>query len=94
MSTESVRALFERVNSDGGFGRRLEEAQTPEDKYQLITQAGFDINRQDLEVIKSLTGLEELSDDYLAQVVGGAAGAQAGRPLPEPDGGRDQMNWS
>jgi predicted ribosomally synthesized peptide with nif11-like leader len=93
MSTEGVRALFERVNSDEGFGRRLEEARTPEDKYQLITQAGFDINRQDLEVIKSLTGLEELSDEYLAQVVGGA-GAQTGRPLPDPDGGRDQMNWS
>jgi predicted ribosomally synthesized peptide with nif11-like leader len=93
MSTESVRALFERVSTDEGFGRRLEEAQSPEDKYKLIAQAGFDINRQDLEVIKSLTGLEELSDDYLAQVVGGA-GAQAGRPLPEPDGGRDQMNWS
>jgi hypothetical protein len=44
-------------------------------------------------VIKSLDGLDELSDEYLAQVVGGAGG-QAGRPLPDPDGGRDQMNWS
>jgi predicted ribosomally synthesized peptide with nif11-like leader len=93
MSTDGVRALFERVNSDEDFRRRLEEAQTPEDKYQLITKAGFDISRQDLEVIKSLTGLEELSDEYLAQVVGGA-GAQAGRPLPDPEGGRDLMSWS
>jgi predicted ribosomally synthesized peptide with nif11-like leader len=93
MSTEGVRALFERVISDGAFGRQLAEAQTPEGKYQLITQAGFDIDRQDLEVIKSLDGLDELSDEYLAQVVGGAGG-QAGRPLPDPDGGRDQMNWS
>jgi predicted ribosomally synthesized peptide with nif11-like leader len=93
VSTESVKALFERVNSDDDFRRRLEETQMSEDKYQLITQAGFDINRRDLEVIKSLAGLEELSDEYLEQVVGGA-GAQVGRPLPDPEGGRDLMSWS
>jgi predicted ribosomally synthesized peptide with nif11-like leader len=92
MSTESIKALYERVNSDQDLRRRLTDAQTPEDKYQVVAQAGFDIDRQDLEVIKSLSGLEELSDEYLAQVVGGAGAA--GRPLPDPHGGRDQMNWS
>jgi predicted ribosomally synthesized peptide with nif11-like leader len=93
MSTESVKSLVEQVNSDEDFRRRLKDARTAEDKYQLVVQAGFVINRQDLEVFKSLTGLEELSDEYLAQVVGGA-GTQAGAPLPDPQGGRDQMNWS
>jgi predicted ribosomally synthesized peptide with nif11-like leader len=93
MSTESVKSLVERVNSDEDFRRRLKDAPTPEDKYQLIVQAGFVVNRQDLEVIKSLTGLEGLSDEYLAQVVGGA-GAQAGGTLPDPKGGRDLMSWS
>jgi predicted ribosomally synthesized peptide with nif11-like leader len=71
MSTEGATALFERVSNDDDFRRRLEEAPTAEDKRRIVTEAGFDVDRDDLATMKSLAGLDELSDDELAQTVGG-----------------------
>ena len=72
MSTEGTNALFERVTTDDEFRRQLEESMTAEDKGRIIREAGFDVNRDDVATMKSLAGLEELSNEELAQAVGGS----------------------
>ena len=72
MSTEGANALFERVKNDDEFRRRLEESRTAEDKRRIVTEAGFDVDRDDVATMKSLAGLDELSDEELVQAVGGS----------------------
>ncbi len=72
MSTEGTNALFERVTNDAEFRRRLEESPTAEDKRRIVSEAGFDVDRDDVATMKSLAGLDELSDDELVQAVGGS----------------------
>ena len=84
MSTEGATALFQRLSADESFRRSLEEASTPQDRYKVVTEAGFEIDRGDVATLKRLAGIEGMSDDDLAQVVGGAAGAPAPAAAPPP----------
>jgi predicted ribosomally synthesized peptide with nif11-like leader len=72
MSTEGANALFERVSNDQEFRRRLEESRTADDKRRIVAEAGFDVNRDDVATMKSLAGLDEMSDEELVQAVGGS----------------------
>jgi predicted ribosomally synthesized peptide with nif11-like leader len=73
MSAEGATALYERVTSDEEFRARLEAAETPEEKGQVVTEAGFDVSRDDLSTVRSLAGVSELSDEDLEKVAGGGA---------------------
>src|SRR5215469_3932151 len=72
MSAEGVTALYERVNSDEEFRDRLEAAETPEEKRRIVTEAGYDVSRDDLPTIRRFSsGVSELSDEDLENVAGG-----------------------
>jgi predicted ribosomally synthesized peptide with nif11-like leader len=72
MSAEGATAFFERVTSDEQFRTQLEAAETPDDKHRIVTDAGYDLSRDDLSIIRNLAGMNELSDEDLEKVAGGA----------------------
>ena len=74
MSIEGAIGLFERVKTDEAFRRSLMDASTPEDKHHIVTEAGYEVNRADLAALKEMAGIKDMSDDELAQVIGGAPG--------------------
>ncbi|HEY1634841.1 MAG TPA: Nif11-like leader peptide family natural product precursor [Acidimicrobiales bacterium] len=78
MSAEGVTALYERVNSDEEFRDRLEAAETPDDKRQMVTEAGYEVSRDDLPTIRKLSGVTELSDEDLDTMAGGLDTLAAG----------------
>jgi predicted ribosomally synthesized peptide with nif11-like leader len=71
MSAEGATALYERVGSDEQFRTQLETAATPEDKRRIVTEAGYDVGRDDLSTVRKLAGVSELSDEDLEKVAGG-----------------------
>ena len=71
MSAESATALYERINSDEAFKTQLEGAPTADDKRRIVTEAGYDVNRDDLNTFRKLAGVSELSDEDLEKVAGG-----------------------
>src|SRR5215471_2726630 len=71
MSAEGATALFERISSDEEFQAQLEGAETPEEKRRIVTEAGYDVSRDDLPTIRKLSGVSELSDEDLESVAGG-----------------------
>ena len=71
MSAQAVTALFERVRSDEEFRGRLEAAATPEEKHRIVSEAGYEVTREDVSVIRELAGVRELSDEDLEKVAGG-----------------------
>jgi predicted ribosomally synthesized peptide with nif11-like leader len=78
MSAEGATALYERVSSDEAFSAQLEAAETPDDKRRIVTEAGYDVNRDDLSTIRKLAGMTELSDEDLEKVAGGMSSTTAG----------------
>jgi predicted ribosomally synthesized peptide with nif11-like leader len=71
MSAEGATALYERISSDEAFTARLEAAESPEDKRRIVTEAGYDVGRDDLPTVRNLAGMSELSDEDLEKVAGG-----------------------
>jgi predicted ribosomally synthesized peptide with nif11-like leader len=71
MSAEGATALYERVSSDEEFRAQLEAADTPDDKRRIVTEAGYDVSRDDLVTVRNLAGVSELSDEDLEKVAGG-----------------------
>jgi predicted ribosomally synthesized peptide with nif11-like leader len=71
MSAEGATALYERVSSDEEFRARLEAADAPDDKRRIVTEAGYDVSRDDLATVRNLAGVSELSDEDLEKVAGG-----------------------
>ena len=72
MSAEGAAALFERVSSDEQFRAQLEAAETPEEKRRIVTDAGYDVTREDLPTMRKAAGLTaEISDENLEKVSGG-----------------------
>jgi predicted ribosomally synthesized peptide with nif11-like leader len=71
MSAEGAAALYERVNSDEEFRAQLEGAETPDDKRRVVSDAGYDVSRDDLPTVRNLAGVSELSDEDLEKVAGG-----------------------
>lgn len=71
MSKQGMTALYERVQSDESFRAQLQEASSPQDKHRIVSEAGFDVERADLDTLRSLAGMTELSDEDLERVAGG-----------------------
>src|SRR5919204_2736713 len=71
MSAEAATALFERVGSDEEFRTKLEAAPTPQEKHRIVTDAGYEVTRDDVSVMRNLAGVSELSDEDLEKVAGG-----------------------
>ena len=71
MSAEGAAALFERITTDENFRSEVEGAATPNEKHRIVTEAGYDVTPDDIPQIKSLAGVEEISDDDLEKVAGG-----------------------
>jgi predicted ribosomally synthesized peptide with nif11-like leader len=71
MSAEGATALYERVGSDEAFRGQLEAAETPDDKYRIVSEAGYDVSRDDLPALRKLAGVTELSDEDVEKVAGG-----------------------
>ena len=69
MSTESARALMERVGSDEELRKKLEGAATPEEWVGIAKDAGYDVSDDDVKRLRS-----EISDDDLEKVAGGDVG--------------------
>ena len=78
MSAEGVTALYDRVSSDEEFRAQLEAAETPDDKRRIVTEAGYDVSRDDLSTVRNLAGVSELSDEDLENVAGGMSHTSAG----------------
>jgi predicted ribosomally synthesized peptide with nif11-like leader len=72
MTTQGATALYERVSSDETFSAQLEAAGTPDDKRRIVTEAGYDVSRDDLSTFRKLAGMSELSDEDLEKVAGGS----------------------
>jgi predicted ribosomally synthesized peptide with nif11-like leader len=72
MSAEGATALYERVSSDETFSAQLEAAETPDDKRRIVTEAGYDVSRDDLFTFRKLAGMSELTDEDLEKVAGGS----------------------
>jgi predicted ribosomally synthesized peptide with nif11-like leader len=72
MSAEAATALFERVGSDEEFRTKLEAAPTPQEKHRIVTEAGYEVTRDDVSVMRNLAGVSELSDEDLEKVAGGS----------------------
>jgi predicted ribosomally synthesized peptide with nif11-like leader len=72
LSEQGVTALLERVQSDPGSRERLEAAPDNETRRQVVRDAGLDVAPSGLPTLRSLAGLQELSDEDLEKVAGGA----------------------
>jgi predicted ribosomally synthesized peptide with nif11-like leader len=77
MSAQGATALYERVTSDEKFRAQLEAAETPDDKRRIVTEAGYDVSRDDLSTLRKLAGATELSDEDMEKVAGGGAATTA-----------------
>jgi predicted ribosomally synthesized peptide with nif11-like leader len=82
MSAEGVTSLYERINSDEQFRAKMEAAETPDDKRQIVTEAGYEVTSDDLPTIRRLAGVNELSDEDLEKVAGGSDATTVAVGLP------------
>ena len=73
MSIQGATAFWERLQSDEQFRRQVEQAKTPQEKHQVLAAAGYEVSRGDLDTLRSLAGMNELSDEDLEKVAGGSA---------------------
>jgi predicted ribosomally synthesized peptide with nif11-like leader len=72
VTAEGATGLFERIRADEQFRAQLEAAATPEEKRKIVTDAGYDVDTDDLPTIRKLSGMSELSDKDVEKVAGGA----------------------
>jgi predicted ribosomally synthesized peptide with nif11-like leader len=72
MSAEKATSLYERISSDEDSRAQLEAATAPDDKRQIVIEAGYDVSRDDLSTIRNLAGVGEISDEDLEKVAGGS----------------------
>jgi predicted ribosomally synthesized peptide with nif11-like leader len=75
MSVQGVTAFWERIQSDERFRERIEQAATPQEKHQVLVAAGYEVSRGDLDTLRSLAGMREVSDEDLEKVAGGGGTA-------------------
>jgi predicted ribosomally synthesized peptide with nif11-like leader len=77
MSTEAANALLDRLESDQEFRERIvsgvTSAPSDEARLQVVRDAGYDIDRTDVPVVRARYDVHELSDEDLHNVAGGGA---------------------
>lgn len=70
MSEQALQALWERIQNDADFRRKLHEAPTPEDKWQVVHSAGFDVGPDDLPALRKVAAG---SNEELQKIASGIA---------------------
>jgi len=75
MSAEAANALLDRLESDQEFRDRIvsgvTSAPSDEARLQVVRDAGYDIDRTDVPVVRARYDIHELSDEDLHAVAGG-----------------------
>ena len=75
MTIESARDLYQRINEDADSRASLEAVST-EEKKQLIKDAGYEVTceewKQIIAEIEAINSSQELSEEELEAVAGGA----------------------
>ena len=73
MSQAAVEAFVKRTEEDEAFRNELLEANSQEARIQLVRDAGYDVTADDLAELRRQVA-EELSEEDLEKIAGGAAG--------------------
>jgi len=72
MTEETVRAFVERLTTDEEFAKKVADAPSKEERLRIINEAGYALTASDLSALKAALNVEELSDEDLEKVAGGA----------------------
>ena len=76
MSEEQLNAFLETVKTDTSLQEKLKAAASPEAAIEIAKEAGFSINAEDIQSMKSAT--VELTDEELEGAAGGGSGCGDG----------------
>jgi len=76
MSVEQAKAFIEKLDSDKTFLSQVAGAGSDEARLELAKAAGFEFTAEELAGAIGESGGEELSDDELEAVAGGAVFAK------------------
>src|SRR5262245_52799504 len=72
MSQAAVQAFVDRINEDETFRDQLVAAGSHDARLQMAQDAGFDVSADDLAELRRQNNVEELSEDDLQKIAGGA----------------------
>jgi predicted ribosomally synthesized peptide with nif11-like leader len=72
MSNEAAAAFVERLKGDEDFQSRLADAASPAERLAIAREEGFDVSSEDVGALIRTLGIDELSDEDLEKVAGGA----------------------
>ena len=72
MSVEQAKAFMEKLDSNKSFLKEIAGAGSDEDRLQLAQKAGFEFTTGELASAMEESASEELSEDELETVAGGA----------------------
>jgi predicted ribosomally synthesized peptide with nif11-like leader len=70
MSTKSAKAFLKRMNSDKAFAKRVNECKDAKTRAAVVKAAGYQFSNDELN------SLQEVGDEDLSRVVGGAMKAK------------------
>ncbi len=62
MSMKSARLFVERMNTDQDFKKKVAECKDEKSRMDFVTSHGFDFSKEEIEVIKSELGEEDLGN--------------------------------
>ncbi|MBD2457468.1 Nif11-like leader peptide family natural product precursor [Nostoc sp. FACHB-87] len=74
MSIENAQAFYSRMKTDDAFLEQVENAASPEERYEIILAAGYDFSAEEFNTVlaqNSRTEDIELNEEELLQVSGG-----------------------
>lgn len=66
MSIESVKAYFERIETDEEFRKRVMALRSPEERHQYILSEGFSFTVEEIQSMR-----DELSEEELDRIAAG-----------------------
>ncbi len=72
MSKDAAISFAERLKTDDAFQARLSGAADSSERLAILQAEGFDLSKDDVAAVKQALGIEELSDEDLERVAGGA----------------------
>lgn len=72
MSIESAKSFIAKINSDPAFKEKLAQAASGEDRRKIVTAAGFDFNKEELQTIRAKMSPAEI--DRVLKVTRAAGG--------------------
>ncbi|WP_019503882.1 Nif11-like leader peptide family natural product precursor [Pleurocapsa sp. PCC 7319] len=86
MSIESAKAFYQRMTDDASFRTPFEAELSKEERQQLIKDSGYDFTaeewQQAMTEIQAARSNEELNEEELEAIAGGAVAAMYGVVFP------------